>query len=164
MTDESWHWYCCWSCWFGTFATESYAISFNPCLPKLLSIEVVNKKVCWRVEADKEVWKSHDDIHHRNFTHCTIVAQISTVSADNQLVQIRNNLKGLAENEQGRHSDENNCKWMFFLLFLNKCPSWLNGSQVVTQTILNWKKNHRWWKILQKPTQLCLLKWKILYS
>lgn len=81
-------------------AAPATPVGVDPRLPELLPVQVVNEEVRGRVEADEEVGEPHDDIHHRDFAHGAVVAEVAVVAAHDQLVQVRNDLKGLTEDEK----------------------------------------------------------------
>ena len=97
------HGNCCSRCAGDSFADTAaalLAVGLDPGPPELFTVEVVDEKVCRRVEADQQVGHPRDDVDDRNFGDGAVVAETANLVANNQLVQVRNHLQRLAEDEQ----------------------------------------------------------------
>ena len=83
-----------------TVLDAARAEGLEPDFTKFFSGQEVDDEVCRRVEADQQVGHPRDDVDDRNFGDGAVVAETANLVANNQLVQVRNHLQRLAEDEQ----------------------------------------------------------------
>ena len=95
------------------------AVEVEPGHPELAPGEVVDEKVGRRVEAHEQVGDP-DDTGGDGVKLALLTRGSGLRRAPNQLVEIRDDLEALADDEEGAHCNQNDAEIMFFFLLPKK--------------------------------------------
>ena len=119
-------------------AAEPASVGLHPGSTKFFPVEIVDQDVCGRVNTHKQVRHSSDDIHYRNFADGAVVTKISSARTNNQFIKVGDDFERLAEDEQWRHSNQDQTKSVLLLLLFEE------GSPRMKTSGWDADVNHRW--------------------
>ena len=98
---------------------EESFVRVEPCAAELLPVHVVDDKVYGGVDADEEMAQPGDDVAEAFQLALVIIVD---VSADDQLVEIGQDLEALTSDEDGRESDEDDAQVVLLTVLLRDAP------------------------------------------
>jgi hypothetical protein len=85
----------------------------QPCLPKLVPVQVVDQKVGRGVDADEQVGQPHD--HDDGAVELAVAGDVVLALRTHQLVEVRDDFEALTYDKERRHSCKDLSQWLIFV-------------------------------------------------